>query len=104
GLAVQRAGAAGPPVHSISASGDHQPAARRVDTGRRRRDLVAPQGQLQERPANGPAAILAARVRNVEFAAAIIDWMTTTLVDEKSGLVRDGVRLNPDGRSSQWKP
>ena len=48
-------------------------------------------------PANGPAAILAARVGNVEFAEAITDWMTTTLVDPESGLVRDGVRLNPDG-------
>ena len=47
-------------------------------------------------PANGPA-ILAARVGNVEFAGAITDWMTTTLVDPESGLVRDGVRLNPDG-------
>src|SRR3954471_10145189 len=48
-------------------------------------------------PANGPAAILAARVGNVGFAAPIIDWRTTTLVDPESGLVRDGVRLNPDG-------
>ena len=48
-------------------------------------------------PANGPAAILAARVGNVEFAGAITDWMTATLVDPESGLVRDGVRLNPDG-------
>jgi predicted alpha-1,6-mannanase (GH76 family) len=48
-------------------------------------------------PANGPAAILAARVGNVEFAAAITDWMTATLLDPESGLVRDGVRLNPDG-------
>ena len=48
-------------------------------------------------PANGPAAILAARIGNVEFAAAITDWMTATLLDPESGLVRDGVRLNPDG-------
>ena len=60
-------------------------------------DLVAPRGQLQERPGQRPAAILAACVGNVEFAGAITDWMTTTLVDPESGLVRDGVRLNPDG-------
>jgi predicted alpha-1,6-mannanase (GH76 family) len=58
---------------------------------------VAPRGQLQERPGNGPAAILAARVGNVEFAAAITDWLTATLLDSESGLARDGVRLNPDG-------
>jgi predicted alpha-1,6-mannanase (GH76 family) len=48
-------------------------------------------------PANGPAAILAARTGDVEFAAKITDWMADTLVDPATGLVRDGVRLNPDG-------
>jgi predicted alpha-1,6-mannanase (GH76 family) len=62
---------------------------------------VAPRGQLQERPGNGPAAILAARVGNVEFAAAITDWLTATLVNSESGLVRDGVRLNPTDRSAR---
>jgi predicted alpha-1,6-mannanase (GH76 family) len=48
-------------------------------------------------PANGPAAILAARTGDVEFATKITDWMAATLVDPQTGLVRDGVRLNPDG-------
>jgi predicted alpha-1,6-mannanase (GH76 family) len=48
-------------------------------------------------PANGPAAILAARTGDVEFAAQIVDWMTATLLDPRTGLVRDGVRLDPDG-------
>jgi predicted alpha-1,6-mannanase (GH76 family) len=48
-------------------------------------------------PANGPAAILLARDGQVQFAAAIADWMTETLVDPDSGLVRDGVRVAPDG-------
>jgi predicted alpha-1,6-mannanase (GH76 family) len=48
-------------------------------------------------PANGPAAILAARTGDVGFAAKITDWIADTLVDPGTGLVRDGVRLNPDG-------
>ena len=58
---------------------------------------MAPRGQLQDTPANGPAAILAARTGDVEFATKITDWMAATLVDPQTGLVRDGVRLNPDG-------
>jgi predicted alpha-1,6-mannanase (GH76 family) len=48
-------------------------------------------------PANGPAAILLARAGQSAFAAAIADWMADTLVDPDSGLVRDGVRIAPDG-------
>jgi predicted alpha-1,6-mannanase (GH76 family) len=48
-------------------------------------------------PANGPAAILLARDGQSSFAAAIADWMAETLVDPESGLVRDGVRIAPDG-------
>jgi predicted alpha-1,6-mannanase (GH76 family) len=48
-------------------------------------------------PANGPAAILLARDGQAVFAAAITDWMAETLVDPDSGLVRDGVRIAPDG-------
>ena len=48
-------------------------------------------------PANGPAAILAARTGDLEFAARITDWIAATLIDPQTGLVRDGVRLNPDG-------
>jgi predicted alpha-1,6-mannanase (GH76 family) len=52
---------------------------------------------VKNAPANGPAAILLARDGQVAFAAAIADWMAETLVDPDSGLVRDGVRLSPDG-------
>lgn len=48
-------------------------------------------------PANGPAAILLARTGQLGFAAAVADWMADTLLDPDSGLVRDGVRLAPDG-------
>ena len=48
-------------------------------------------------PANGPAAILAARAGDLDFATTITDWIAATLVDPQTGLVRDGVRLNPDG-------
>ena len=52
---------------------------------------------VKNAPANGPAAILLARDGQVEFAAAITDWVSETLVDPESGLVRDGVRVGPDG-------
>jgi len=48
-------------------------------------------------PANGPAAILLARTGHVELAASITDWMTEHLVDPVTGLVRDGLHVNPDG-------
>ena len=48
-------------------------------------------------PANGPAAILLARSGQLGFAAAIADWMAEALLDPDTGLVRDGVRLAPDG-------
>jgi predicted alpha-1,6-mannanase (GH76 family) len=40
-------------------------------------------------PANGPAAILLARTGQVEFAVAIADWMSETLVDPETGLVHE---------------
>ena len=52
---------------------------------------------VKNAPANGPAAILLARDGQVEFAAAITDWMAETLVDPDSGLVRDGVHVGSDG-------
>ena len=55
-------------------------------------------------PANGPAAILLARDGQVEFAAAITDWMAETLVDPDTGLVRDGVRVAPDGSVRAVEP
>ncbi|WP_214368371.1 glycoside hydrolase family 76 protein [Pseudonocardia sp. H11422] len=48
-------------------------------------------------PANGPAAILLARDGRVELAASITDWMAEVLVDPETGLVRDGIRVDPDG-------
>ena len=48
-------------------------------------------------PANGPAAILLARTGRVPLAASIVDWMAASLVDPDTGLVRDGIRLAPDG-------
>ena len=97
GLAVQRAG----PLARRST----QPALTAITT--RLRTGWTPAGgggiwwrrgdNFKNAPANGPAAILAARTGDLEFAARITDWMTDTLVDPHTGLVRDGVRLNPDG-------
>jgi predicted alpha-1,6-mannanase (GH76 family) len=55
-------------------------------------------------PANGPAAILLARDGQSAFAAAITDWVAETLVDPESGLVRDGVRIAPDGSIRAVEP
>ncbi len=52
---------------------------------------------VKNAPANGPAAILLARDGQPAFAAAIADWVAETLVDPDTGLVRDGVRIAPDG-------
>jgi predicted alpha-1,6-mannanase (GH76 family) len=48
-------------------------------------------------PANGPAAILLARGGHVGLAGSIVDWMHDTLLDPATGLVRDGVRIDPAG-------
>jgi predicted alpha-1,6-mannanase (GH76 family) len=48
-------------------------------------------------PANGPAAILLARGGHVALAGSIADWVHDTLLDPATGLVRDGVRVRPDG-------
>ncbi|MQA60991.1 MAG: fructose-bisphosphate aldolase [Actinophytocola sp.] len=45
-------------------------------------------------PANGPAAILHARVGETERAAEITDWLTERLVDPDTGLLWDGLRVN----------
>ncbi|NMI00795.1 glycoside hydrolase family 76 protein [Pseudonocardia acidicola] len=97
GLAVQRAGALGPrsgprALAAVSA----QLRAGWTDHGGggiwwRRGD------DFKNAPANGPAAILLAREGRVELAASITDWMAATLVDPDTGLVRDGVRVDPDG-------
>lgn len=55
-------------------------------------------------PANGPAAILLARGGHVGLAASIVDWMHDTLRDPATGLIRDGVRLHPDGGVRELVP
>ena len=97
GLAVQRAG----PLARRSA-----PSALAAITARLRAGWTPAGGggiwwrrgdNFKNAPANGPAAILAARTGDLDFAAKITDWIAATLVDPQTGLVRDGVRLNPDG-------
>ncbi|MDN5724802.1 MAG: glycosyl hydrolase [Propionibacteriales bacterium] len=50
-------------------------------------------------PANGPAAILMARVGRVGRARQMADWMREVLRDEASGLMLDGIR--PRGMASE---
>lgn len=45
-------------------------------------------------PANGPAAIFHARAGHLDRARDMTDWMTRTLVDPATGLVRDGIRAD----------
>ncbi|MEJ3655682.1 glycoside hydrolase family 76 protein [Actinomycetes bacterium KLBMP 9759] len=52
---------------------------------------------VKNAPSNGPAAILLARVGQLDFASSIVDWVADTLVDPDTGLVRNAVRLAPDG-------
>jgi predicted alpha-1,6-mannanase (GH76 family) len=59
---------------------------------------------LKNASANGPAAILLARAGRLRLAAAITDWMAETLVDPETGLVRDGVRVGPDGTVRAVEP
>ena len=47
--------------------------------------------RLFNAPANGPAAILLARVGEVDAAARLADWLDETLRDEATGLICDGV-------------
>ena len=89
--------ATGPPLRAVRARRDHRPAPRRVDIRRRRRDLVAPRGRLQERPRERSGRDPGRPHRRPGLAARITDWIAATLVDPQTGLVRDGVRLNPDG-------
>jgi predicted alpha-1,6-mannanase (GH76 family) len=49
-------------------------------------------------PANGPAAILAARLGDGEWALRIVDWMESVLIDTDSGDVRDGIDRLGDGQ------
>lgn len=43
-------------------------------------------------PANGPAAVLLARLGDPARAGAISDWIEANLLDSATGLIRDGVR------------
>lgn len=51
-------------------------------------------------PANGPAAILFARLgerADLGRARSIVDWIEDHLVDPETGLVWDGLHVHPDG-------
>jgi len=50
-------------------------------------------------PANGPAAILLARTGRLDRAAATADWIDGHLRDPATGLIWDGLRPGPDGRT-----
>lgn len=52
--------------------------------------------EYKNAPANGPAAILHARFGEHDRATAIAEWMTERLVDPGTGLVWDGVTVDPD--------
>ncbi len=62
-------------------------------------------------PANGPAAILGARLfrlfgkqSDLDFARNIFDWLRSTLVHPETGFVMDGINRLGDGRiDSDWK-
>jgi predicted alpha-1,6-mannanase (GH76 family) len=97
GLAVQRAG----PL----AGRGHEPSLRAIVT-RLRQGWEGTGGagipwrrgdDFRNAPSNGPAAVLLARIGQAELAASITDWVADTLVDPRTGLVRDGVRVAPDG-------
>lgn len=56
-------------------------------------------------PANGPCAIMLARMGRIEEARRIVDWIYDTLLDD-DGLIMDGVRMRMDGpevvRKAHW--
>lgn len=62
-------------------------------------------------PANGPFAILGARLhrltgeaRYLQYAVAAFDWITRSLVDPETGFVEDGVNREQDGAvDRQWR-
>ncbi|GLY67326.1 glycoside hydrolase family 76 protein [Amycolatopsis taiwanensis] len=57
--------------------------------------------KFKNAPSNGPAAILHARVGEVERARDLLAWMERTLVDPDTGLVWDGLRLNDQGSGGE---
>ncbi|UJW33916.1 fructose-bisphosphate aldolase [Saccharothrix sp. AJ9571] len=50
--------------------------------------------QFKNAPANGPAAILHARVGDLVRARELFEWMDSRLVDPETGLVWDGLRVD----------
>lgn len=48
-------------------------------------------------PANGPAAILAARLGHHDWAQRIVRWMESVLLDTATGEVQDGIDRSGDG-------
>lgn len=48
-------------------------------------------------PANGPAAILAARLGHRDWAKRIVQWMESVLLDTATGHVQDGIDRTGDG-------
>lgn len=50
-------------------------------------------------PANGPAAILAARLGEREWAKRIVDWMESVLIDADTGEIVDGIDRTGDGQA-----
>lgn len=56
------------------------------------------QPRYKNTPANGPTAILAARLGKHDWAARIVEWMESVLVDTESGDVHDGVDRLGDGQ------
>jgi predicted alpha-1,6-mannanase (GH76 family) len=95
GLALQRAAA----LTGIRKPGALDAIMRRLRFGR------GPSGGMRWRvdddfvnvPATGPAAIFYARRGNLGIATSLVDWMLEHLIDADTGLIFDGVRVNPDG-------
>ncbi|SHK81949.1 Predicted alpha-1,6-mannanase, GH76 family [Pseudonocardia thermophila] len=54
--------------------------------------------------ANAPAAVMMARVGQIDFAGSIADWIADTLVDEDTGLVRAGAVVSADGQLTSVDP
>lgn len=48
-------------------------------------------------PATAPFALYLARSGEVDEARRLVDWIYDRLVDERTGLVEDGLRVGPDG-------
>ena len=102
GLALQRA---------AETAGVHRPGELRVIVDQLRSGWSAHGGggiwwrigdDFKNVPANGSAAILLARLgrdapADLERAVDITEWITAQLVDPDTGLVWDGLRVNPDG-------